>query len=184
LTALSVAAALAAVMPPGAVFCDETVSKRQPFVNLLGFESPGSNVSGKGGGLGWSMPCALGLALGQPERPVVNVIGDGAFLYYPQTLWSAARLGLGSVVFAVLNNASYRVLKIGVERMGGPWSAGGAYPPGLDIFWARRGHCCRGAGDGVEAERVEALAELRPALERAFAAGKPYVVECVVDGAV
>src|SRR5205823_7371563 len=129
-----VAAELAEILPADAIFSDETVSNRQPFVNLLGFTSPLSYWSGKGGGLGFSMPGALGMKLARPDRVVVNGIGDGSFLYYPQTLWTAANLGLGTVLFLVLNNSSYRVLKIGVQRMGGPWGVTGDYPPGLDII--------------------------------------------------
>jgi benzoylformate decarboxylase len=184
LTATSVAAALAEVMPEDAIFCDETVSNRQPFVNLLGFTSPLSYWSGKGGGLGFSMPGALGMKLARPDRTVVNGIGDGSFLYYPQALWSAANLGLGSMVFLVLNNSSYRVLKIGVQRMGGPWASGGAYPPGLDIEAPHVDVAATARAMGVTAEHIEHAADLRPALERAFGAGCPYLLDVAVEGSV
>src|SRR6266542_373619 len=184
LSATAVAAELAEVMPAQSTFCDETVSNRQPFVNLLDFNSPLSYWSGKGGGLGFSMPGALGMKLARPDRVVVNGIGDGSFLYYPQALWTAANLELGTVVFIVLNNSSYRVLKIGVQRMGGPWDAGGAYPPGLDIEGPRVEIAATAQAMGVQAERIERPADLRPALERAFAAGRPYLLDIAVEGAV
>jgi benzoylformate decarboxylase len=181
ISATLVAAELANYMPRDAIFCDETVSNRQPFVNLLGFDSPLSYWSGKGGGLGFSMPGALGMRLARPTHTIVNGIGDGAFLYYPQTSWSAANLDLGSVVFLVLNNSSYRVLKIGVQRMGGPWAASGTYPPGLDIEAPGVVIAAMARSMGVQAERVAQPAELRPALERAFAAGRPYVLDITIE---
>jgi benzoylformate decarboxylase len=184
LTATAVAADLAEVMPAHAIFCDETVSNRQPFVNLLGFDSPMSYWSGKGGGLGFSMPGAMGIKLARPDRVVVNGIGDGSFLYYPHALWTAANLDLGALVFVVVNNSSYRVLKIGVQRMGGPWAPGGVYPPGLDISGPRVDIAATARAMGVQAERVEQPNDLRPALERAFAAGKPYLLDITVEGSV
>ncbi len=184
LSATAVAAELAEVMPKDAVFCDETVSNRPPFVNLLAFESPLSYWAGKGGGLGYSMPGALGMRLARPDRTIVTGIGDGAFLYYPQTLWTAAKLELGSVVFLVLNNSSYRVLKLGTQRMGGPWSASGAFPPGLDIEGPAVDLSATARAMGVAAERVERPSDLRPALERAFGSGRPYVLDIAVERAV
>jgi benzoylformate decarboxylase len=183
LNAVAVASELAAMMPSEAVFADESVSNRQPFVNLLEFSTPRSYYSGKGGGLGFSTPGALGLRLGAPRQPVVNVIGDGAWMYYPQTLWSAANLDIGRLVVIVLNNASYRVLKLGTERMGGPWNARGSVPPGLDIDAPRADIAGTARTMGVTAERVESRADLRPALERAFGADRAYLVEVMLEQA-
>lgn len=182
LSAVSVAAELAELMPDRAIFCDETVSNRQPFVNLLNLSSPMSYWSGKGGGLGYSMPGAIGMKLARPEQVVVNALGDGSYLYYPQALWTAASLGLGSIVFIVLNNSSYRILKIGVQRMGGPWASSGAYPPGLDIDSPRVDIAASARSMGVAAEVVSEFGELRPALERAFAAHAPYLLDIRIEG--
>ena len=180
LTATAVAATLAEVLPSKAVIADESVSNRPPFVNLLEFATPRSFWAGKGGGLGHSGGAALGIRLAWPDRPVVNIVGDGAFLYYPQVLWTAAGLGLGSTVFLVLNNTSYRVLKLGLERMGGPWTASGAQPPGLDIQDPCVDLASVAQGFGVEAERISRVAELRPALERALGATRPVVLDLVL----
>jgi benzoylformate decarboxylase len=177
LSATAVAAALAEVLPSNAVLADESVSNRAPFVNLLTFSTPRSFWAGKGGGLGHSGPAALGMRLAAPDRPVINTVGDGAFLYYPQVLWTAASLGLDRLVFVVLNNASYRVLKIGLERMGGPWSAAGSQPPGLDI----QNPCVDMVGlaraFGLQAERLTRPDQLRPALERALTASGPVLLD-------
>jgi len=57
--------------------------------------------------LGWGMSAALGAKLARPDRPVVAVLGDGAFLFGgPQPLWSQARYNV-PVTNIVLNNFSY-----------------------------------------------------------------------------
>jgi thiamine pyrophosphate-dependent acetolactate synthase large subunit-like protein len=87
----------------------------------------------------------------------------------------------GSIVFVVLNNTSYQILKLGVDRMGGPWTAGGAYPPGLDISEPRVDIAGLARSFGVEAETLREPSELRPGLERALAAGGPYLLDVHVE---
>jgi thiamine pyrophosphate-dependent acetolactate synthase large subunit-like protein len=56
--------------------------------------------------LGWGAPAAVGVV----KRPVVAVIGDDAFEYSIQCLYTAAQHKL-PVVFVVVRNGEYGVLK-------------------------------------------------------------------------
>ncbi len=56
------------------------------------------------------MPAALGVSLGRDREPVLCVVGDGSAMYSPQALWTAAHEQL-PVVFAVVNNRQYLILK-------------------------------------------------------------------------
>ena len=64
----------------------------------------------KGGGLGWAMPAAVGIAIERRDQSVYCLIGDGAAMYSPQALWNAANLKL-DITFVVFNNSEYGVLK-------------------------------------------------------------------------
>src|SRR4029077_9160610 len=64
----------------------------------------------RGGALGWGMPAAVGFSLGIDRAPVVSIVGDGAALYSPQALWTAAHERL-PVTFVVINNREYNILK-------------------------------------------------------------------------
>jgi benzoylformate decarboxylase len=180
LTAALVAAELASVFPRDGVFVDEAISNREAFVNQVAFADPKAYFAGKGLSLGYSVGAAAGLKLATPGRPVVTVVGDGSLLYYPQALWSLAQLDLPSVT-VVLNNASYRVLKLIVGRMGGPWNDAKQALPGLDFETPRVDFAALAHAMGLEGERVAKTADLRPALERAFAAKRPYVVDVMLD---
>ena len=57
----------------------------------------------RGGALGWGMPAAVGFSLGLGRQPVVSLVGDGAAMYSPQALWTAAHEDL-PVTFVVINN--------------------------------------------------------------------------------
>jgi benzoylformate decarboxylase len=83
---------------------------------------PRGFVSAAMGGLGFALPAAAGLRLGDPSRPVVAVLGDGSSLYAIQGLWSAARYGCG-VLFIVLSNGRYAIMDQLARQAGGkgPW---------------------------------------------------------------
>jgi benzoylformate decarboxylase len=180
LTAAFAAAELASVFPADGVFVDEAISNREAFVNQVAFADPKAYFAGKGLSLGYSVGAAAGLRLADPTRPVVTVVGDGSLLYYPQALWSLAQLGLPCVTI-VLNNASYRVLKLIVGRMGGPWNDAKQTLPGLDFETPRVDFAAMARSMGLEGERVATTAELRPALARALAAKRPYLVDVMLD---
>lgn len=178
--AVQVAAELARVFPPDGILASEAISNAGAFTNLVPFRDPLSLWAGKGGGLGHSTPAAIGLKLGAPSRTVVNVVGDGTFLYYPQTLWTAAHLAL-PVLIVILNNRTYQILKEGLRAMGGPWGPSGTYPPGLDIAAPEVDFVALAASFGVAAERVTAPDQLRPALERGLTADRPYLIDVIIE---
>lgn len=175
-----VAAELRDLLPADAVFVDETISNRPSFVNVLRFGDPLSYFAANGLSLGYSAGVAVGIKMALPERRVVNVVGDGSLMYYPQALWNAAHEAT-PVLFVVLNNGEYRVLKVITDRMGGPWGAGAEMPSGLDIEKPAIDFVALARSMGIDAERVSTPGELRPALARGVHADQPYLVEVLVE---
>jgi len=116
--------ALAERLPRNAVVVEETPSSRPDLHRLVPARSPGGFLSAAMGGLGFALPAAAGLRMGDPSRPVVAVLGDGSSLYAIQGLWSAARYECG-VLFIVLSNGRYAVMDQLAARQGGkpPWPA-------------------------------------------------------------
>jgi len=114
--------ALAERLPRDAVVVEETPSSRPDLHRLLPARSPGGFLSAAMGGLGFALPAAAGLRMGDPSRPVVAVLGDGSSLYAIQGLWSAARYECGAL-FIVLSNGRYAVMDQLAARHGGkpPW---------------------------------------------------------------
>ncbi len=178
-----VALELARLLPQDGRFTivNESVSNTGPFLDHLPLWRPDQYLAGKGGGLGHGMSQAIGVALADPERRVVSLVGDGTLLYYPQAFYSAVRAG-ARLLFVVVNNRSYHVLKQGLASLGGPWidASNPPYPTSLDID-APADMLQLAAAFGVKGERVSAAGELAPALERGMAALEPYVVEVMLD---
>ena len=119
------------------------------------------------------MPGSVGFKLAVPERPVACIIGDGSSMYSIQALWTAARYG-ADVAFIVINHRGYSILKGFRDAIGV-----GEKVPGLDVHGVEIVQIARGFG--VEGEVVERAEDLRPAVERAVGAGRPYLLDVIVD---
>jgi benzoylformate decarboxylase len=126
------------------------------------------------GGLGWSMPAAVGIALAKPKDKIIAIIGDGSSMYSIQALWSAAQLKL-PITFIVLKNRRYAALKdfAPVFGYGEADRVQGTDLPGLDFAGMAR-------AQGCEAIRVTAAPELRDALTRALQSPSPFLLEVEV----
>jgi acetolactate synthase I/II/III large subunit len=136
-----------------------------------GFEYPDSYFgSSSASGLGWGAGAALGAKLAAPDRPVVAVVGDGAYLFSnPAAVHHAAALHNLPVLFIVMNNAMWNAVRHFTTAM---------YPDGraskrndspftrLDRLPAFEQICIAAGGYG---ERVDDPAALPDAIERATA---------------
>ena len=75
----------------------------------LVFENPRSLlISLDLGGLGFGFPEALGAKFALPNRTVVNMNGDGGFLFNAQEMETAVRYGL-NVITVIMNNGCWGV---------------------------------------------------------------------------
>ncbi len=128
------------------------------------------------GGLGYSVPAAIGASAARPEGRVVTVSGDGGFSYAIGELATHAQHGLRTVN-VVLNNGSLAWLAIwqrlffeGLRQSVDLTTAAG--PP--DFAAAARALGCEGI-------RVEQTSELVDAMHEAFACSRPVVVDVRTD---
>ncbi len=106
------------LLPDDAVVIDETVSSGMGLRRFLKSDDAQSFFGLRGGGIGWGLPAAIGVKLALPDRPVVALIGDGSAMYTIQGLWTAAHENL-NMVFVIINNYSYRILKQRTNAMKG-----------------------------------------------------------------
>jgi benzoylformate decarboxylase len=80
------------------------------------FTRAGSLYFPASAGLGWGLPAAIGVQLGDPSRRVLAILGDGAVHYTVSALWTAAQHKI-PVVFVVARNSEYAALKGFVRLM-------------------------------------------------------------------
>jgi benzoylformate decarboxylase len=162
---------IAALRPAGSVIVEEAPSSRPAMQDHLPMLEPDTFHTCASGGLGHGLPAAIGVALARPERRVIALLGDGSSMYAIQGLWTCAQLKL-PVAFIIVNNRSYQAL----VEFGRHFKL--AKLPGTQL--PRLDYCGLAQAQGVAALRVEQAAELDAALEHAFAAAHPVLVEVCV----
>jgi acetolactate synthase-1/2/3 large subunit len=121
--------------------------------------------------MGFALPAAIASALAVPERRVIAFVGDGGLAMCLGELATAAEQRC-PIVITVFNDAALSLIDLKQQARGLP-SRGCRTMP-IDFAAAARGF-------GLEAERVERAAELRPAFARAFASSGPYLLDVQVD---
>jgi acetolactate synthase I/II/III large subunit len=176
--------ALREVLPPEVCVVDETIVHQTGIREHLMWDDPLTFFrapSGLGQGLGY----ALGVKLALPDRPVAVTIGDGSLMYNPlvPTLALADEHDLPLLIL-VFNNSQYAVMKHFHKRF---------YPDGVavgddDYYGVNiKGPKYEKAAAmvGGYSQRVEDPAELRDALEAAYAsvrAGKTAILNLIMPG--
>jgi acetolactate synthase I/II/III large subunit len=136
---------------------------------------PRSYVGLAGGGLGFSGGMALGLKLAQPDRRVVQVIGDGGFHFSsPDSVYAVAQQYQVPIMTVVLDNGGWQAVKSAVQRV---------YPKGIaaetNEFQSRlksgrqgeqRDFSAVAKAFGAHGECVREPADLAAAIDRCLAA--------------
>jgi acetolactate synthase-1/2/3 large subunit len=124
------------------------------------------------GCLGTGPGYALAAKLARPDRQVLLLLGDGAFGFAGMEFDTLARHGV-NVVGLMGNNGIWALEKHPMEFLYG-YSVAAELRPGTrydQVVEALGGH----------GELVERPQDVRPALEQAFAAGKPALVNVLTD---
>jgi benzoylformate decarboxylase len=172
LGASAVHGVLAELLPDDGIVVLESPTSTLALRTRLRLSRPGSYYFAAGGGLGFGLAAAIGVALAQPSRRVVCVLGEGSAQYAITGLWTAVAQRL-PVTFLVLRNEEYGILKwfADLEQVQG---APGLDLPALDTAGIATGY-------GVPSRRVGGLEELRDALGAALEAEGPRLVEVGVQ---
>ncbi len=123
------------------------------------------------------MPYAIGAKLAAPERPVYLISGDGAIGFNIQELETARRYNLPITVIVSCDQGwgmerSSQMFAQVVARVG--------HMVECDLYPETRYDLVAEAL-GCHGEWVDQIEQLRPALERAAASGRPALIQVMVD---
>ncbi len=130
-------------------------------------------TTGGMGTMGFSLPAAIGVKIGAPEREVISISGDGGFLMNIQELATISSYCL-PVKIVVLNNGHLGMIR----QM-------------QDLFFESRFTTCALGGEvdlvavasgfGIPAERIPVHGDPEAAIARMKEAKGPYLVEAAID---
>ena len=166
---LYVAACLEQVLDEETIVVNEGMSGGGPFNVYTDRRTPGSVFGSGGSSLGYGLGASIGVKLAAPDKTVVCLEGDGAFIFARPTsaFWAAEKYNLPFLT-VIYNNASHNATRNSWNK----WYPDGAGPrndnyvavdidpsPDYDVLV----QACRGYG-----ERVDDPAQVLPALRRAL----------------
>ncbi len=165
---------------PNTPIVDEAIATSSHVRAFLRSDSPSQYSFLRGGGLGWGMPAAVGCSLGIGREPVVCLVGDGAAMYSPQAIWTAAHEKL-PVTFVVMNNREYNVLKNFMKSQTGYVSSRENRFLAMDLERPAIDYVALARSMGVSAQRIERASDVAPVIEAAIASGTTNLVEILIS---
>ena len=179
ITPLVAAQQAARAIGPNIPIVDEAIATAMHLRGFLNSQSPDQYSFLRGGALGWGMPAAVGCSLGLGRQPVVSLVGDGAALYSPQAIWTAAHQKL-PVTFVVMNNREYNILKNFMKGQKDYLSTRSNRFIAMDIMEPAVDYLAMAASYGLPARRVERPEDVAPAIEAGIASGTANLVEIMI----
>ena len=168
---------ISAALPDDAVVVADTGHSGIWSGTMISLTRPGQRYIRCAGTLGWAFPGSLGVKCALPNRPVVCFTGDGGFYYHLSELETAARCGINAVIVVNDNHSLNQEIRLMDHAYGGQ-QRGRAEEMWVfketDFAQVAQAMGCVGM-------RVERPEELGPALQRAFAAERPVVIDVLSD---
>ncbi|MEY9970695.1 acetolactate synthase-1/2/3 large subunit [Lysinibacillus sp. RC46] len=136
---------------------------------LVDVHEPRNYLYMTGGGIGQGLPMAIGAKVGQPDKPVVLVAGDGGFMVNAGEMITAVHED-APIIVLLFDDGGYGILKYYQEAAYGRKTAVDLKNPDF-VMMAK--------SMGYEAEKVTSVEEFEKELANALASKKSYMV--VVD---
>jgi tartronate-semialdehyde synthase len=131
--------------------------------------------SGGAGTLGFDIPAAFGAMVAKPGHKAVAVMGDFGFTFMVEELAVAAAYQVPLIV-VIVNNAY-----LGLIRQNQNYAYDFEYGVAMKENQTLMDYVRVAEGFGCAGERVFQPADIGPALERAKASDKPYVIDIVCE---
>jgi acetolactate synthase-1/2/3 large subunit len=178
LTGEKAAAVIGALLPEGAIVCDEANTSGLWLPGLTAGGPPHDWLTLTGGAIGQGLPLATGAAVACPGRPVLALEADGSAMYTVSALWTHAREQL-DITTIIFSNRSYAILNMELERTGAT-TAGETARSLLDLSRPSIDFTALATGLGVPGSRAVTAGELATQLQRALAEPGPHLIEAAI----
>jgi acetolactate synthase-1/2/3 large subunit len=136
------------------------------------FHEFGTQLAPRSGAMAYGLPAAIAAKLLHPERTVVCFAGDGCFAMASSELATAAMYN-AAILIIVVNNGMYGTIRMHQEKRF-PHRVSGTDLANPDF--AALARAC-----GAFGARVETTDAFPAVLEEALAAGRPALIEVIVD---
>jgi len=164
------------------VTSDDHIRRYLTFDHKVAPDKRRRNFDTTGGILGWGCSAAVGVKIGNPDKEVWCLTGDGSFNFGSQALWSATRYEV-PIGFIVFNNGEYQANRLNSARYKGRMLETGKFL-GVNLGHPSINYVSIADAYGIEGERIENPAALSAAIQRCKRAmddGRPYLVDVAIE---
>ena len=174
MTPVQVLDAIARLAPRDAIYATDVGQHQMWAIQHLHFEYSGQLITSGGyGAMGFGLGAAIGAQVGNPEKLVMHLTGDGSFRMNENELATVEHYGL-PVVTVIFNNRA-----LGMVRQWQTLTCAGRHSQ-TDLD--RGPDFVKLAGAyGLRGRRVSSVEEFEDALREAIACGRGYVIDCAID---
>lgn len=173
LSPVQVLDAIARAVPRDTVYTTDVGQHQMWAIQHLHFEYSGQLITSGGfGTMGFGLGAAIGAQIGNPDKVVVHITGDGSFRMNQCELSTVRHYGL-PIITVIFNNGA-----LGMVRQWQKVSCDGRYSQttldrGPDFVKLAQAY-------GIEGRRVTHAAELEDALKAALSTGAGMVIDCAI----
>lgn len=129
--------------------------------------------------MGFGAPAAIGAKIACPDRVVVSLVGDGGFGQNPAMLATAVESNV-PVIWIIMNNCAFGTIA-GLQLAHYGTTVGTLFFKDGEPFQADFAAIAHAYG--AEGVKVTSADEFKPALERAMASNKPFVIDVAMQNA-
>jgi acetolactate synthase-1/2/3 large subunit len=129
--------------------------------------------------MGFGAPAAIGAKIAFPDRVVVALVGDGGFGQNPAMLATAVQEDV-AVVWIIMNNCAFGTIA-GLEKAHFGTTFGTEFHKGGKPYLVDYAAIARAYG--AEGVQINSAGEFKPALERAIASKRPFVIDVAMQNA-
>jgi acetolactate synthase-1/2/3 large subunit len=178
LNAAKVCQAVGALMPENVIISDEAQTSGLKLSTYTAGCPRHDVLTLTGGAIGQGLPVAIGAAIAGNDQPVIALVGDGSVMYTIQSLWTLMNENL-DVTVIVLNNRSYAILNIELERVGAKGDGPKAKSQ-LDLSKTPIDFVAMAKGMGMPAKKATTAEEFNDALAAAIREPGPHLIDAIV----
>jgi len=166
---------IAKLAPQDSIISTDVGQHQMWCVQNLKFDYPGQLLTSGGfGTMGFGLGAAIGAKIGNPDKTVIHVTGDGSFRMNCNELATEEFYHL-PIVTIIFNNTALGMVRqwqhLTLNEHYSQTTLAGRTPDFVKLAEAY----------GLEGERVNTVKQLESALRKALACGHGYVIDCAIN---